>query len=91
MQPMKPMEAGPAWWPEDLGHPASSGGQNDVRHAFFPDRRRLAIRRDGAVSLYDTADHRIGGVPQHGGGGGRPLAFPSQVGEVTLDGLERVG
>ena len=89
MEPMEPMEAGAAWWPEDLGQPASSGAQNEMRYAFFPDHRRLAIQRGGEVSLYDTGEHRIGGVSQEGGG--RPLAFSSQAGEVTLDQMERVG
>jgi hypothetical protein len=89
MQPMKPMESGPAWWPDDLGQPASSGGQNDVRYAFFPDHNRLAIERDGKVTLYDSGDHRIQGVSQEGGGD-RPLAFTSQHGEVTLEQLRRV-
>lgn len=61
MHPMKPMEAGPAWWPDGLGQPASSGGQNGTRYAFFPDHRRLAVERDGKVTLYDSGDHRIGG------------------------------
>lgn len=90
MQPMKPMEAGPAWWPEEFGSPASSGAQDGTRYAFFPDHRRLAIQRDGEVSLYDTGEHRISGVSQDGGGG-RPLSFASQAGEVTLDRMRRVG
>ena len=89
MQPMKPMEAGPAWWPDGLGQPASSGGQNGTRYAFFPDHRRLAVERDGKVTLYDSGDHRIGGVSQEQGGGGT-LAFTSQHGEVTLDRMKRV-
>lgn len=91
MKPMQPLEAGPAWWPGELGQPASSGAQNDTRYAFFPDHRRLAVRRGdgGAVELYDTGEHRIGGVSQ--GGGDRPLAFASQRGEVTLEQMERVG
>ncbi len=89
-QPMKPMDSGPAWWPDDLGQPASSGGQNDVRYAFFPDHRRLAVQRDGKVTLYDSGDHRISGVSQRGGGD-RPLAFSSDKGEVTLDRLREVG
>lgn len=90
MQPMKPMDFGPAWWPEDLGQPASSGGQGGVQYAFFPDRRRLAIRRDGAVTLYDSGEHRISGVSQEGGGDGAPV-FTTQDGEVALDRLGKVG
>ncbi|MBD0271514.1 MAG: hypothetical protein ICV73_06250 [Acetobacteraceae bacterium] len=88
MQPMKPMDPGPVWWPDDLGQPASSGGQNGVRYAFFPDRR-LAVQRDGEVALYDSGDHRITGVSQSQGSGRSP-AFTSQRGEVTLDQLRKV-
>jgi hypothetical protein len=90
MQPMEPMDFGPAWWPDDLGQPASSGGQDDVRYAFFPERRRLAIQRDGKVTLYDSGDHRISGVSQGRGEGPGP-SFTSQKGEVTLDQLEKIG
>ncbi len=90
MRPMQQMDAGPAWWPDDLGQPASSGGQGGIRYAFFPDRRRLAVERDGAVALYDSGDHRIGGVSQGQDGGGT-LAFTSQHGEVALDQMRRVG
>ena len=78
------MESGPPWWPGDLGQPAASGGQNDVRYAFFPDRRRLAVEQDGQVALYDSGDHRIAGVSQSRSRG-QPLAFTTEKGEVTLD------
>jgi len=38
------------WWPAGLGSPASSGAQNDLRYAFFPGPRRLAIQQ-GFVTL----------------------------------------
>ena len=91
MQPMRPMDFGPAWWPEDLGQPASSGGQGGVRYAFFPGHRRLAVQRNGEVTLYDSGEHRITGVSQEGGGD-RPLAFTSQEGgEVEFGQLKKVG
>ena len=52
MKPMKPMDAGPKWWPEDLGEPGTSGSQNDVRYAFFPGSHRLAIQQDGKLAVY---------------------------------------
>jgi hypothetical protein len=52
------------WWPEELGSPASSGAQNDMRYACFPDRRRLAIRRGGQVTVYDTGHYRLTGFSQ---------------------------
>jgi hypothetical protein len=90
MKPMKPMDFSPKWWPEDLGEPSSSGGQNDIRYAFFPDARRLAIKCDGKVTVYDSGDHRIGGVSQQQGASSS-LAFSSQNGDVKLDDLKKVG
>ena len=31
---------GNAWWPAELGNPSSTGGQNDVRYAYFPRKGR---------------------------------------------------
>ena len=89
MEPMKPMDFGPDWWPDDLGRPSSSGAQDGVRYAVFPDRARLAIERDGRVTLYDTGTHHIGGVSQAQSSGSH-LAFTSQDGTVDLDRLEQV-
>jgi hypothetical protein len=90
MKPMKPMDFGPAWWPDDLGSPSSSGAQNDVRYAFFPDKQRLAIQRDGKTELYDSGDHRISGVAQQQGTG-QSLTFSSQNGNVKLEELTKAG
>ncbi|HWJ71802.1 MAG TPA: SHOCT domain-containing protein [Kaistia sp.] len=76
-------------WPDDLGTPASSGAQNDLHYAYFPDTRRLAIRKGGHITLYDTADHAIGGVSQQQSGD-QSLTFTSQYGTVRLDALRRV-
>ena len=77
---------GQAWWPEGLGRPSSSGGQNDASYAYFPGPRRLAIRRNGAITLYDTLDHAISGVQQQQGSRGS-LEFSSQHGTFTVDTL----
>src|ERR1700759_4414992 len=39
------------WWPDYLGIPTATGAQNDMRYACFPDRRRLAVMRDGQVRV----------------------------------------
>jgi hypothetical protein len=78
---------GNAWWPADLGHPSSSGGQNDARYAYFPQSRRLAILRNGQVTIHDTLDHEIGGVQQQQGGNSGSLSFSSQFGTFTVDSL----
>jgi hypothetical protein len=36
MEPMQPMAPPEQWWPESLGSPSASGGQNEMRYAFFP-------------------------------------------------------
>lgn len=77
------------WWPEGLGHAASAGSQNNMRYAFFPETRRLAIDLGGSVRIYDTRDHRIGGFSQQQSGG-QSLSFTSQHGLIDLASLEEV-
>jgi hypothetical protein len=77
------------WWPDGLGHAASMGSQNDLHYAYFPASRRLAIKRDGRVIVYDSGDHRISGVSQQQGGD-QTLTFTSQHGVVRLGDLKHV-
>lgn len=72
------------WWPADLGVPSSSGGQNNIRYAVFPNR--LAVALQGNVTVYDTLDHQIGGVSQQQGGD-TSLTFSSQYGTVSVNSL----
>ncbi|MEY4489095.1 MAG: hypothetical protein RIQ79_1603 [Verrucomicrobiota bacterium] len=86
-QLFKPAPAGGAggsnqWWGENFGNPSSSGGQNNIRYAFFPQSRRLAVQRDGQVTVFDTLDHNISGVSQQQGGDSS-LTFSSQYGTLT--------
>jgi len=90
MEPMKPMSAPEAWWPADLGQPSTSGSQNAMRYAFFADKHRLLIERDGKLAAYDTGDHRISGVSQQQSHG-QDLVFTSQNGTVNLDALNWIG
>ena len=87
MEPMKPMSSAAPWWPDDLGQPSSSGAQNDMRYAFFPDKRRLLIESHGKLTTYDSGGHRISGVSQQNSHE-RSLAFTSQDGPVRLDDLK---
>ena len=77
------------WWPDNLGSPSATGGQNDMRYACFPDQRRLAVMRDGHVHIYDTGDHRISGFSQQQSGS-QSLTFSSQKGTVQLEDLKEV-
>jgi hypothetical protein len=86
-------ETGPAsrrgggeWWPAGLGAPASTGAQDGLRYAYFPDTRRLAIESGSGVALYDTGEHHISGVSQANGS----LDFTGPRGVVALDRLRRI-
>ena len=60
-----------------------------MRYAYFPVRRRLAVRQDGRVRVFDTGEHRIGGFSQQQGGI-QTLTFSSQSGTVRLEDLREV-
>ncbi|WP_191602746.1 SHOCT domain-containing protein [Marinomonas algicola] len=74
------------WWPQDLGlgQPFSSGAQNNIRYAVFPNR--LAVEVNGQVTVYDTLDNNIGGVSQQQGGNDS-LTFSSQYGTIAVNSL----
>jgi hypothetical protein len=78
-----------SWWPIELGAPASVGSQNDLRYAYFPATRRLAIEQGGRVSVYDTGDHSISGFSQQQSGD-QSLTFTSQFGLVRVADLPQV-
>lgn len=80
---------GGAAWPADLGVPATTGSQNEIRYAFFPSSRRVAIEIDGDVTVYDTGDHRITGISQQQSAGAS-LTFVSQHGLVRVADLRVV-
>ena len=71
------------WWPATLGRPTSAGSQNGMRYAYFAAARRLAIDAGDGINLYDTLDHRIGGVSQQQSRG-TSLRFTSQHGDIEV-------
>ena len=77
------------WWPAEFGHPATSGSQNGMRYAVFPERRRLAVEADGVLSLYDTGEHDLSGVSQQQGSR-QSLRFSGRNGPVDLEALHRL-
>jgi hypothetical protein len=77
---------GGEWWPADLGSPASTGSQNGMRYAYFPESRRLAVESGSGVAVYDTGEHHITGVSQSNGS----LGFTGQAGAIDLARLRRI-
>jgi hypothetical protein len=43
------------WWPPEFGRPSSTGVQNNMRYAYFPAPRRLALDINGQVTVYDIS------------------------------------
>jgi hypothetical protein len=74
------------WWPTNLGVPLSLGAQNEVRYAYFPATRRLAVDINGKVTVYDTQGHQSSGFSQQQPGSGS-LSFSSQLGSVDVSRL----
>lgn len=75
--------SGGDWWPADLGAAGSLGSQNNLRYAYFPVARRLAIDVAGQVTVYDTGDHQISGFGQQQSGD-QSITFTSQFGTVRV-------
>lgn len=84
------LSAGESWWPAALGHPSSTGDQNGVRYAFFPDRSRLLIQIGGRIDAYDTGGRQINGVSQQQGHSLSSLRFTGPSGEVDLASLQQL-
>ena len=84
--PETPGRASGQWWPAELGFPNGTGAQNQVRYAYFNQKRRLAVELNGHVTVYDTLDHEISGVSQQQGRGGS-LTLTSQHGTVSVSTL----
>jgi hypothetical protein len=76
-------------WPPDLGRSSSSGSQNDMRYAFFPESRRLVVEDRNGRTTYDTGAHRITGVSQQQSGD-RTITFTGPDGPVSLKSLKVV-
>ena len=89
IKPMAPISDVEHWWPEDLGQPSTSGSQNSLRYALFPDKMRLLTERDGKIMTYDSGNHRISGVAQQSTETGT-LTFTSQNGTVDLGELRQL-
>jgi hypothetical protein len=82
-------DAANPWWPSNLGTPGSIGAQNDLRYAYFPENRRLAIDLHGQVRVYDTGNHLVSGFSQQQSGD-QSLTFTSQFGPIRVTDLPEV-
>lgn len=79
-------EENTVWWPAALGTPNATGEQNGLRYAYFAQARRLVVQTEDTIRVYDTLDHRIGGLAQQQGSQSR-FTVTSQHGDVDLASL----
>jgi hypothetical protein len=79
------------WYPRELGFPSTAGSQNNVRYAYFPEPRRLAIELFGKVTIFDTGEHHISGVAQGQSNDAGSITFTSQFGVIPISALPVVG
>lgn len=77
------LEAGESWWPAKFGHPASSGEQNGIRYAYFPEKHRLLIQEGAHLVAYDTGERHLTGAAQRQGSTSN-LTFSTAEGPVDL-------
>jgi len=70
------------WWPANLTNPSITGGQNNLRYAYFPQHQRLIIVRDDHETMYRTAPHLITGVSQQQINQKTMLVFHTQSGQT---------
>jgi hypothetical protein len=77
-----------SWYPSEFGSPSSSGGQNNMRYAYFPSPTdRLVIEENGFTTIYNTYGYNISGVSQQQSGNGYNLQFSCQYGYVYVNTL----
>ena len=69
------------WWSAKLSNPSITGGQNNLRYAYFPQDQRLIIARANQETLYDTTSHIITGVSQQQVNQITILVFHTQSGQ----------
>ena len=80
---------GESWWPGTFGHPATSGEQNGVRYAYFPQQRRLLVQQGARIDAYETGSHHITGVAQQQAQTSS-LSFQTDQGAIPLGQLKCV-
>ncbi len=80
-----------SWWPAEFGSPSSSGGQNNMRYAYFPNPTdRLVVDLNGYNTIYNTYGYNISGVSQQQSGNGFNLQFSCQYGYVDVNTLPQI-
>jgi hypothetical protein len=74
-------------WPSELGIASTSGSSAEMRYAYFPQNRRLAVEWNGVVTIYDTAEYQFRGMLQAHSAETLGTSILTQRGRVRLTDL----
>jgi YD repeat-containing protein len=77
-------------WPSELGIASTSGTSAEMRYAYFPQHRRLAVEMRGVVTIYDTAEYQFRGMLQAHSAESVGTSILTQRGRVRLTDLATV-
>jgi hypothetical protein len=77
-------------WPSELGIASTSGTSAEMRYAYFPQNRRLAVELRGVVTIYDTAEYQFRGMLQAHSAETVGTSILTQRGRVQLTDLVTV-
>jgi hypothetical protein len=77
-------------WPSELGIPSTSGTSPEMRYAYFPQSRRLAVEWSGVLTIYDTAEYQFRGMLQPHSAEAVSISILTQRGRIRLADLAAV-
>ena len=77
-------------WPLELGIASTSGTSPEMRYAYFPQSRRLAVEWHGVLTIYDTAEYQFRGMLQAHSSETVGTSILTQRGRVRLTELATV-
>jgi len=77
-------------WPSELGIASTGGTSADMRYAYFPQNRRLAVESRGILTIYDTAEYQFRGMLEAHSAEAVGVSILTQRGRVRLSDLVTV-
>jgi hypothetical protein len=77
-------------WPAELGIASTSGTSPEMRYAYFPRNRRLAVEWHGVLTIYDTAEYQFRGMLQAHSSETVGISILTQRGRVRLTDLATI-
>jgi hypothetical protein len=77
-------------WPSELGTASTSGASPEMRYAYFPQNRRLAVEWRGVLTIYDTAGYQFRGMLHAHSAESVGVSILTQLGRVRLADLSTV-